>query len=249
MGEWSFAMDRADGRRADELRPVTIRRDYQKHAEGSVLFELGDTWVVCSATVDDSVPPFLAGSERGWITGEYSMLPRATSERSRREASMGRVGGRTHEIQRLIGRSLRSVVDLRALGERTIWLDCDVIQADGGTRTAAITGAFVALYDALCFMLEREMITELPVRDFIAATSVGVLSGTAVLDLCFEEDSQAETDMNLVMSGAGRVIEIQGTAEKEPFTREQLDGLIDLAASGVDRLIGLQKQALGVDSS
>ncbi len=241
-------MKRIDGRSPDELRPVKITRNYQKHAEGSVLFELGDTWVVCSASVEDKVPPFLQGTGRGWITSEYSMLPRSTSERTRREASMGRMGGRTHEIQRLIGRSLRSVVDLSALGgERTIWIDCDVIQADGGTRTAAITGAFIALYDALRVLVDRKAIKDLPVRDFIAATSVGILEGTLALDLCFEEDSAAETDMNIVMDGSGRIIEIQGTAEKEPFSREELDGLIELASAGIEQLVGLQRKALAED--
>lgn len=241
-------MDRIEGRSPNELRPVKITRNYQKHPEGSVLFELGDTWVVCSASVEEKVPQFLKGTGRGWITSEYSMLPRSTSERTKREASVGRMGGRTHEIQRLIGRSLRSVIDLAALGgERTIWLDCDVIQADGGTRTAAITGAFVALHDALSHLLDEKLIAELPVRDFVAATSVGILDGVSALDLCFEEDSQAETDMNIVMDGSGRIIEIQGTAEKEPFTREQLDGLIDLASAGIEQLVALQRQALAQD--
>lgn len=238
-------MQRADGRGPDELRPVKITRDYQKYPEGSVLLELGDTWVVCAATVEERVPPFLQGTGRGWITAEYSMLPRSTSERTMREASAGRVGGRTHEIQRLIGRSLRSVVDLAGLGgERTVWLDCDVIQADGGTRTAAITGAFIALYDALRHMADKKALKELPVRDFVAATSIGIVGGTPMLDLCFEEDSQAETDMNLVMDGSGGIIEIQGTAEKAPFTREELDGLIDLASTGIDQLVALQRAAV-----
>lgn len=238
-------MKRSDARKPDQLRPVNITRNYQKHAEGSVLFELGDTWVVCAASIEERVPQFLMGTGQGWITAEYSMLPRSTSVRTRREVSQGHVGGRTAEIQRLIGRSLRSVVDLTALGgERTIWLDCDVIQADGGTRTAAVTGAFVALYDALRSLIDRKIISELPVKDFVAATSVGIVDGELMLDLTFEEDSSADTDMNLVMDGSGRIIEIQGTAEREAFSRKDLDDLIDLATSGVQELVASQRRSL-----
>ncbi|RJQ55803.1 MAG: ribonuclease PH [Actinobacteria bacterium] len=241
-------MQRADGRKADELRPIRIKRNYQKSAEGSVLFELGDTWVVCAASVEERVPPFLQGTGGGWITAEYSMLPRATSVRTKREVAHGHVGGRTAEIQRLVGRALRSVVDLRGLGgERTIWIDCDVLQADGGTRTAAITGAFIALYDALRSLIERKAIKELPIGDFVAATSVGIVDGKELLDLTFEEDSQAEVDMNLVMDSDARIIEIQGTAEKAAFTREQLDSLLDLGTKGIMELIAAQRQALAGD--
>lgn len=246
QSEGAKHLKRIDGRGADELRPVRITRNYQKYAEGSVLFQLGDTWVVCAASVDDKVPPFLHGKGQGWITAEYSMLPRSTSERTKREAAQGRVGGRTHEIQRLIGRSLRSVVDLAGLGgERTIWLDCDVLQADGGTRTAAISGAFVALYDALRFLVGTEKISDLPVKDFVAATSVGIIEGEPVLDLCFEEDSAAETDMNLVMDGSGGIIEIQGTAEKQAFSQDELDTLLELAKKGIAELVSAQRDALG----
>ncbi len=247
-GESVAKNKRADGRRPDELRPVRIRRDYLKNAEGSVLFELGQTWVVCSASVEERVPPFLQGTGNGWVTAEYAMLPRSTSTRMRREVSQGHVGGRTAEIQRLIGRSLRSVVDLSSLGgERTVWIDCDVIQADGGTRTASITGAFIALYDALRYLIDTKAIKELPVRDFVAATSMGVVDGELALDLNFEEDSQAEVDMNLVMDSEGRIIEIQGTAEKAAFPRHQLDELIDLGTTGILELIAAQRQALAQD--
>lgn len=230
------------------MRQIRIQRNYQKNAEGSVLFELGDTWVVCAASVEEKVPPFLQGTGSGWITAEYSMLPRATAVRMKREVAHGHVGGRTAEIQRLIGRALRSVVDLKALGgERTIWIDCDVLQADGGTRTAAITGAFIALYDALRSLIDRKILKELPVEDFVAATSIGIVEGELMLDLTFEEDSQADVDMNLVVDSDARIIEIQGTAEREAFTREQLDRLMDLGTKGIMELIAVQRQALAGD--
>ncbi len=238
-------MQRVDGRQPADLRQVSITRNYTRHAEGSVLIEIGDTKVICTASVEDRPPQFLKGTGRGWITAEYGMLPRATGVRTQREAARGKIGGRTHEIQRLIGRSLRAVVDLAALGERTIWLDCDVIQADGGTRTASITGAFVALVDALNKLKEQGVVSRLPVTDFVAATSVGRLQGEIIVDLCYEEDSAAEVDMNLVMTGAGRFVEIQGTGEEASFTRQEMEGMIDLAARGIDSLISLQKEALG----
>lgn len=236
---------RLDGRSPEQIREVKITREYIKHAEGSVLIEMGDTRVICTATVEDKVPTFLKGKEQGWVTAEYSMLPRATMERTVREAARGKVGGRTQEIQRLIGRSLRSVVDLSALGERTIWLDCDVIQADGGTRTASITGSYVALIDALNKLKQQEMIPELPVSDFLAAISVGKVNEEILLDLCFEEDSAAQVDMNLVMTGSGRIVEVQGTAEENPFTKPELDQMLDFAFQGISELIDLQKRALG----
>ncbi|HHY15490.1 MAG TPA: ribonuclease PH [Firmicutes bacterium] len=227
---------RADGRRADQLRPVKITRDYIMHAEGSVLMELGSTKVICTATIEERVPPFLRGQGTGWITAEYSMLPRATQVRNQREATRGRVGGRTHEIQRLIGRSLRTVIDLKALGERTIWLDCDVIQADGGTRTAAITGSFIALTDAL-----RKLDSPVDVRDYLAAVSLGIVDGELLLDLCYAEDFAAQVDLNIVMTGSGKMVEIQGTGETAPFSRQELSRLLDLAEKGVFELIDLQK--------
>jgi len=232
---------RADGRRKDELRPVRITTNYLKHAEGSVLIEMGDTKVVCSATVTDSVPPFLRGKNKGWITAEYGMLPRSSGERIPRESTRGRIGGRTHEIQRLIGRSLRAVVDLEALGERTIWIDCDVIQADGGTRTAAITGAFVALADAL---KSEKGNGGAPLRDYVAAVSVGRVDGNELTDLCYSEDSGAEVDMNVVMTGSGRFVEVQGTAEQTPFAQAELDRMLRMAKKGIRELIRFQKKAL-----
>ena len=223
---------RDDARRPDELRPTEISPNYLLHAEGSVLIEVGRTRVICSASVEDRVPPFLRNSGKGWITAEYSMLPRATTTRSTRESTAGRVGGRTHEIQRLIGRSLRAVSKLEALGERTVWIDCDVIQADGGTRTASITGGFVALVLALQKMREASIIDSMPVQDYVAATSVGVVGGTPMLDLAYEEDSSADVDMNVVKTGDGRFIEVQGTAEAEPFGRDALDRLLELADIG-----------------
>ena len=237
-------MVRSSGRSAGELRPVTLSRRYTRHPEGSVLVEFGDTRVLCTASVEARVPPFLKGRGSGWITAEYGMLPRATHTRGEREASRGRQGGRTHEIQRLIGRALRAVVDLPALGERTIQLDCDVIQADGGTRTAAITGSFVALCDAMAWMRERSMLTAEPVRESVAAVSVGVVDGIALLDLDYAEDSACETDMNVVMTCSGALVEIQGTAEGKPFSDAQLQALLALARSGIARLIEAQKAAL-----
>lgn len=237
-------MPRTDGRAADELRPLKITRDFLRHAEGSCLIEMGDTWVVCAATIEESVPPFLKGSGGGWVTGEYGMLPRAGSERSKREASRGGQGGRTHEIQRLIGRSLRAVTDLRALGERTIIIDCDVVQADGGTRTASITGGYVALVDALRKLQDRGVCKTLPLMDAVAAISVGIVQGEVLLDLAYSEDSTAAVDMNIVATGAMRLIEVQGTAEGNPFTREQMNHLLDVALKGIKELVAAQKAAL-----
>jgi len=228
-----------------EMRPVRITRQYNIHAEGSVLIEVGRTRVICTATVEERVPPFLKGRGEGWITAEYGMLPRATGQRSPREASRGRQGGRTMEIQRLIGRALRSVIDLGALGERTLLIDCDVIQADGGTRTASITGAFVATVDALAGLRAAGLIDHLPVRDYLAATSVGIVDGVPMLDLAYEEDSRAAVDLNLVMTGSGGVVEIQGTGEERPFSRQQLDELLALAESGVQQLVAIQREQLG----
>ncbi|NLM24243.1 MAG: ribonuclease PH [Firmicutes bacterium] len=235
---------RPDGRESnDELRPVHISRSYLKYPEGSALIRMGDTMVICTATVQDAVPPFLKGEGRGWVTSEYAMLPRATEVRTQRE-SRGKISGRSVEIQRLIGRSLRSVVDLAILGERTIWLDCDVIQADGGTRSAAITGSFVALVDALYHLKREGVIERLPIKDYLAAVSVGEVEGELRLDLCYAEDSMAGVDMNVVMTGSGKLVEIQGTAEGHPFGRTRLDHLLDLAALGVEMLIHQQKQVL-----
>jgi ribonuclease PH len=235
---------RAGGRRADELRPVRLTRSYTRHAEGSVLVEFGDTKVLCTASVEARVPGFLRDQGRGWLTAEYGMLPRATHTRADREAARGKQSGRTQEIQRLIGRALRAVVDLKALGEHTIQVDCDVLQADGGTRTASITGAFVAVHDALAWMRGKGMIAALPVRDFVAAVSVGLHQGSAVLDLDYAEDSACQTDMNVVMTGAGRFVEVQGTAEGEPFARAELDALLALAGRGIAELIAQQRRAL-----
>lgn len=238
-------MQRIDGRKPEQLRPVRITRQYNKHAEGSVLIEVGDTRVICTASVDEKAPLFLRGAGKGWVTAEYGMLPRSTGSRTAREAARGKVGGRTHEIQRLIGRALRSVVNLPELGERTITLDCDVIQADGGTRTASITGAFVALVDAVNKLREQGLIKTMPVKDFIAATSVGRCDGELILDLCYEEDSAAEVDMNIVMTGAGRFVEVQGTGEEASFSRQEINELIDLAQQGIAWLINYQKEVLG----
>jgi ribonuclease PH len=232
------------GRTAAELRPVTIIRNYLKHAEGSVLIEVGDTKVICAATIEEKVPPFLKGSGTGWITAEYSLLPRSTQSRNQREASKGKLTGRTQEIQRLIGRSLRSVIDLSALGERTIWIDCDVIQADGGTRTASVTGAFVALVDALSGIFVQGD-KPFPVKDFLAAVSVGVIRDEVLLDLCYEEDSSAIVDMNVVMTGNGQFVEVQGTGEKRPFTSEQLSAMLTAGEQGIRELIDIQKDVLG----
>ena len=235
---------RPSRRQPDELRAVSLERGVVKYAEGSCFVKFGDTHVLVTATLEDRLPPWLKGQARGWITAEYGMLPRATSERTRREASAGRQNGRTIEIQRLIGRSLRAVIDLEALGERQITIDCDVIQADGGTRTAAITGAWVALHDCLTWMKARSMVRAEPLRDHVAAISCGICSGTAILDLDYAEDSSADTDANFVMTGAGRLVEVQGTAEKIPFTEEQLLGLLALARKGVMKLVDLQKMAV-----
>lgn len=238
-------MTRVDGRRADELRPVKITRNYIKFPEGSVLIEVGDTKVICTATLEEKVPPFLKGSGEGWITAEYSLLPRSTQTRNIREAAKGKLTGRTQEIQRLIGRSLRSVVDLKALGERTIWIDCDVIQADGGTRTASITGAFVALVDAVSTIWNPESGRPFPIKDFLAAVSVGVLEEGVALDLCYQEDSSAIVDMNVVMTGSGQFVEVQGTGEKTCFSKSQLTDMLAMAELGAGQLLDCQKEVLG----
>lgn len=236
---------RKDGRRPDQIRPVVITRDYLRHPKGSVLIEMGDTRVICAVCVEEGVPPFLKDTGRGWLTAEYAMIPSATHERSARESSRGKVGGRTHEIQRLIGRALRAVTDLTALGERTMYIDCDVIQADGGTRTAAITGAFVALVDAFRRLRAEGVVDRVPVRDFVSAVSVGLVDGRMLLDLQYEEDSRAEVDMNVVMTRGGLFIEVQGTAEGAPFTRERLEELTNLAAGGIAMLTQKQIEILG----
>src|SRR5689334_21212060 len=236
---------RSDQRAAEQIRNVTLTPHFLEHAEGSVLIEAGRTRVICTASIEDRVPPFLRNSGKGWVTAEYGMLPRATSTRTQREASAGKVGGRTQEIQRLIGRSLRSVTNLAALGERTVWVDCDVIQANGGTRTASITGAFVALALALEKMRERDMIRTIPLSDYVAATSAGIVDAEALLDLAYDDDSRAEVDMNIVKTGDGRFIEVQGTAEAIPFGREALDTLLDLADLGIRQLVEKQRAIVG----
>ena len=238
-------MTRIDGRSPSQLRPTTITPGFLAHAEGSVLIEVGRTKVICTASVEDRVPPFLRNTGKGWVTAEYGMLPRATNTRTQREASTGKVGGRTQEIQRLIGRSLRSVAKLTELGERTIWVDCDVIQADGGTRTASITGGFVAMALAMKRMKDLALIKDIPITDYVAATSVGIVDGTALLDLAYEEDSKAEVDMNFVKTGDGRFIELQGTAEGQPFDRRALDALMELADNGIKELIAMQRGVVG----
>ena len=235
---------RPSHRQPSQLRPLRITRHFTRHAEGSVLIELGDTRVLCTASVEESVPPFLRGSGQGWVTAEYGMLPRSTHTRSGREAAKGKQSGRTQEIQRLIGRALRAVTDLKALGERQITLDCDVLQADGGTRCAAITGAWLALNDAFAQLLSNGRITVNPLRDQVAAVSVGIYEGLAVLDLDYAEDAHCDTDMNVVMTGAGGLVEVQGTAEGEPFTRTQMNQLLDLAQAGIHQLINQQQAAL-----
>jgi ribonuclease PH len=237
---------RHDNRHADQLRPVRITRHYTIHAEGSVLIEMGATKVLCTASVEEGVPGFLKGKGQGWLTAEYGMLPRATNTRMRREAAEGKQSGRTQEIQRLIGRSLRAVTDLAALGERTIKIDCDVLQADGGTRCASITGAYVAVADAIAWCRARGLVTGEPLTDWVAAVSVGVVGGVPVLDLDYAEDSGCDTDMNIVMTGAGGFVELQGTAEGTPFTRVELDQLLRLAGDGIGQLIAAQKSALGI---
>lgn len=233
---------RIDGRKADELRRIRITRNYLKNVEGSALIEMGDTKVICAATVQESVPPFLKGRGTGWVTAEYAMLPRSSAQRIARERS--KVGGRTHEIQRLIGRALRAVVDMDALGERSVLIDCDVVQADGGTRTASITGAYIALADSLRFMKKQGMIPAVPLKDHLAAVSVGIVGGRTMLDLCYAEDSGAEVDMNLVMTGKGGIVEVQGTAEGEPFSKADLNKLLALGEKGIKALIKKQKEIL-----
>ena len=237
-------MTRLDGRKADELRKLKITKNYIKYAEGSCLIELGDTKVIATASVENTVPPFLKGKGVGWVSAEYGMIPRSCKTRVQREASKGRLGGRTHEIQRLIGRSMRTVVDTAKLGERTIWMDCDVIQADGGTRCASITGSFVALVLAFETMRKNNLIGSIPVSDYVAAVSVGMIDGKPALDLDYAEDSTAEVDMNIIMTGDGRYIEVQGTAEREPFKKEEMDRLLVLAKDGVGELIAAQKKVL-----
>ena len=237
---------RPSQRLPNQLREIRISRSYTKHAEGSVLIECGDTKVICTASVEERVPPHKKGSGEGWVTAEYGMLPRSTGSRMGREAARGKQSGRTQEIQRLIGRSLRAVVDLKKLGERTIQIDCDVIQADGGTRTASITGAFVALHDAVSGLIKNGLIKETPLQDFIAAISVGIYQGTPVLDLDYLEDSACDTDMNVVMLGSGHFVEVQGTAEGHPFSRAEMDALLELASSGIAELIGMQRSVLNV---
>lgn len=227
-----------------QLRSVSIERNYIKHAEGSVLISMGDTKVICTASIEEKVPPFLKGTSQGWITAEYDMLPRATAERNARAAARGKQNGRTMEIQRLIGRALRSVINLNVLGERTIWLDADVIQADGGTRTAAITGSFVALIDALNHLKKSGLIEKIPVTDWVAAVSVGIVDGEPRLDLCYAEDSKAQVDMNVVGTSSGKIIEVQGTGEQAPFSREEMNLLLDLAEIGIQELIEIQRQTL-----
>ena len=238
---------RPSGRASDQLRPVRITRKFTRHAEGSVLVEFGDTRVLCTASVEETVPGFLRNSGSGWVTAEYGMLPRATHTRSRREAATGKQGGRTLEIQRLIGRALRAVVDLKALGERTITIDCDVLQADGGTRTASITGGYVALVDAVSTLIQKRLMRESPIHGQVAAVSVGIWAGVPVLDLDYVEDSDAETDMNVVMNNGGGFIEVQGTAEGHAFRREELDALLNLAANGIGQLLAKQMEALNED--
>ena len=237
---------RPSNRSPADLRPVIITRQFTKHAEGSVLIEFGDTRVLCTASVETSVPPFLRGKGQGWVTAEYGMLPRATHTRSAREAAKGKQSGRTQEIQRLIGRSLRAVTDLTALGERQITIDCDVLQADGGTRTASITGACVALHDALSGLVKKGELAAIPLTDLVAAVSVGIFNGVPVLDLDYPEDSACDTDMNVVMTGSGGFVEVQGTAEGTPYSRVELNALLDLADAGIKRLVQAQKEALGL---
>ena len=236
---------RSDGRLAEQLRPTRITPNYLIHAEGAVLIESGKTKVICTASIEDRVPQFLRNSGKGWVTAEYGMLPRATTTRTQRESTAGRVGGRTQEIQRLIGRSLRAVTSMRDLGERTVWIDCDVIQADGGTRTASITGGFVALVLALEKVRQQGLLQRIPVTDYVAATSVGVVGGVALLDLAYEEDSRADTDMNVIKTSDGRFVEIQGTAEAAPFSRQELDALLSLADAGIASLIASQREVVG----
>ncbi|MBM2805029.1 MAG: Ribonuclease [Deltaproteobacteria bacterium] len=235
---------RPDGRKPKELRPLKITPSYIKTTDGSVLIEMGDTRVICTAKLEERVPPFLRNSGKGWITAEYGMLPGSSQQRIGRESSRGKVGGRTHEIQRLIGRSLRAIADLKSLGERTVWIDCDVIQADGGTRTASITGAYIALAEAARGWLQRGMITVSPIKDSVAAVSIGIVAGKILLDLCYEEDSKADVDMNFVMTGSGKFIEVQGTAESEPFTKKQMERMAEIAQGGIKDLLTAQKKVI-----
>ncbi len=238
---------RSDGRRPDEIRKARIRTGYLKHAEGSALIEAGETRIICAVSLEERVPPFLRGTGKGWVTAEYSLLPRSTHTRTPRESVRGKVSGRSHEIQRLIGRSLRAVVDLKGLGERNFIVDCDVIQADAGTRTLAITGAFVALYDALDRLVKTGVMQKMPIKDFVAATSVGIVKGEMLVDLCYAEDSTAEVDFNVVMTGKGRFVEIQGTGEGGSFTKSQMDAMIGLARKGILELVSIQKKTLGLE--
>ncbi|HIG48332.1 MAG TPA: ribonuclease PH [candidate division Zixibacteria bacterium] len=238
--------DRIDGRSTDQLRPVEIKRNYLRHAEGSALITMGGTTVLCSASVDEYVPSFLKGSGKGWVTAEYGMLPRSTNTRVSRDGRRGSISGRTQEIQRLIGRSLRAVFDLGSLGERSILIDCDVLEADGGTRTASITGSYVSLYDAVRWLQNRNLVDSSLIKDSVAAISVGIIDGTPMLDLCYAEDSNADVDMNIVMTGSGAMVEIQGTAEQNPFTTDQLNTMLDLGRQGIEQLVTMQKQVLEI---
>ena len=242
-------MTRVDGRAPDELRPVEMTLGFMPYAEGSCLVEMGETKVICTASIEGSVPRWMQGRGKGWVTAEYSMLPRSTTERVRRDVDKGRPSGRTQEIQRLIGRSLRAVTDMEALGERTVWLDCDVMRADGGTRTASITGAFVALAEAFRWLEEKELVTSSPLLDSVSAVSVGIVEGVPCLDLNYSEDSTAQVDMNVVMTGAGKLVEVQGTAEQGAFERTELDRLLDLATSGIGQLTARQQRALGAPAA
>ena|SRR3989338_1994048 len=233
-----------EDRPENSLRPIKIKRDYLKNALGSCMIEFGNTRVICSVSVEDKIPPFLRGKGKGWLTAEYGMLPASCKERIDRESSRGKVSGRTHEIQRLIGRSLRAVIDLDKVGERTFWIDADVVQGDGGTRTASITGSFIALADAVKKLIQKEILTENPLKDYVAAISVGIVGGKPMLDLCYEEDSHAEVDMNVVMTGQGNLIEVQGTAEGKPFTQKDLDRMLALSKKGIQELVGIQKKLL-----
>ncbi len=236
--------ERQDGRTNDEIRDIKITRKYISHADGSVFIEMGNTRIVCTATVEEKVPPFLRGKGKGWITAEYDMIPGSTHRRVIRPQASGRINGRTHEIQRLIGRSLRAAVDLDKIGERTIWIDCDVIEADGGTRTASITGSFIALFDCLQGMIEKKLIDEMPIESFVAAISVGIVNGEVLIDLCFSEDSNAEVDMNVVSNSKGNLIEVQSTAEGAPFSKEQFDQMLESALSSIENILELQKKIL-----
>lgn len=239
------ALGRIDGRRRDQIRPVKVTRNFTKHAEGSVLIEMGDTKVICTASIEEKVPPFLKGKGSGWVTAEYAMLPRATHDRSPRESVKGKQGGRTLEIQRLVGRALRAVIDTTRLGERTVWIDCDVIQADGGTRTASITGAFIALADAMTVLKKKDLVKKSPLTDYLAAISIGKVGGQVLVDLAYEEDSHAEVDLNLVMTGAGQYVEVQGTAERTPFNKKDMDEFLDLGWGAIRELVELQKSLIG----